>query len=77
MNPIRHDTKLVGFELSLVKGYFENPRGRKKAQQQGQQRVGKQVAKPLGPSGTNNGSQAHEINKMGLKEVNGLKEARK
>ena len=61
----------------MLRVIFENPSRKKKAQQQGQQRVGKQVAKPLGPSGTNNGSQAHEINKMGLKEVNGLKEARK
>ena len=61
----------------MLRVIFEDPSGRKKAQQQGQQWVGKQVAKPLGPSGTNNGSQAHEINKMGLEEVNGLKEARK
>ena len=61
----------------MLRVIFENPSRKKKAQQQGQQRVGKQVAKPLGPSGTNNGSQAHEINKMGLEEVNGLKEARK
>ena len=33
--------------------------------------------KPLSPSGRNNGSQAHEIKKMGLKEVNRLKGARK
>ena len=61
----------------MLRVIFENPSRKKKAQQQGQQRVGKQVAKPLGPSGTNNGSQAHEINKMSLEEVNGLKEARK
>ena len=61
----------------MLRVIFENPSRKKKAQQQGQERVGKQVAKPLDPSGTNNGSQAHEINKMGLEEVNGLKEARK
>ena len=40
--------------------FFENPSRKKKAQLQ---RVGKQVVKPLDPSGRNNGSQAHEINK--------------
>ena len=43
--------------------FVEDPSGRQKAQQQGQQRVGKQVVKPLGPGGRNNGSQTHEINK--------------
>ena len=61
----------------MLRVICENPSRKKKTQQQRQQRIGKQVAKPLGPSGTNNGSQAHEINKMGLEEVNGLKEARK
>ena len=56
---------------------FEDPSGRQKAQQQGQQRFGKRVAKPSGPSGRNDGSQVHEINKWGLEEVNGLKEAQK
>ena len=46
---------------------------RRKAQRQGQQRIGKQMAKPLGPSGRNNGSQAHEINKWALKKQLGLK----
>ena len=46
---------------------------RKKAQQQGQQRIGKQMEKLLGPSGRNNGSQAHEINKWALKRQVGLK----
>ena len=45
---------------------FENTSRKKKAQPQGQQRVGKQVVKLLGPSGRNNGSQAHEINKWTL-----------
>ena len=45
---------------------------RRKAQQQGQQRIGK-MAKPLGPSGRNNESQAHEINKWVLKRQVGLK----
>ena len=64
----------------MLRVIFENPRRKKKAQQQGQQRVGKQMIKPLGPSGKNNGLQAHEINKwalkrqMGLEEANGLKE---
>ena len=56
-----------------VEGHFENPSKRKKAQQQGQQRVGKQVAKPLGSSGRNNGSQAHEVNKWALRRQIGLK----
>ena len=46
---------------------------RRKAQQKGQQRIGKQMAKPLGPSGRNNGSQAHKINKWALKRQVGLK----
>ena len=41
--------------------FVEDPSGRQKAQQQGQQRFGKQVAKPSGPSGRNDGSQVHEI----------------
>ena len=61
----------------MLRVIFKDPSGRKKAQQQGQQGVGKQVAKPSGPNGRNDGSQAHEIKKMGLKEVNGLKEASK
>jgi len=50
-----------------LKVIFENPSRKKKAQQHGQQRIGKQMAKPLGPSGRNNGSQTHEINKWALK----------
>ena len=50
---------------------------RRKAQQQGQQRIGKQMAKLLGPSGRNNGSQAHEINRWALKRQVGLKKLRK
>ena len=46
---------------------------RRQAQRQGQQRIGKQIAKPLGSSGRNNGSQAHEINKWVLKRQVGLK----
>ena len=46
---------------------------RRKAQRQGQQRIGKQMAKPLGPSGRNNGPQAYEINKWALKKQVGLK----
>ena len=37
----------------------------------------KQMAQPLGPSGRNNGSQAHEINKWALKRQVGLKKLRK
>ena len=50
---------------------------RRKAQQQGQQRIGKQMAKPLGSSGKNNGSQAHEINKWALKRQVSLKKLKK
>ena len=52
---------------------FENPSRKKKAQRQGQQRIGKQMAKPLSSSGRNNGSQAHEIKKWALKRQVGLK----
>ena len=41
---------------NIVGGHFEDPSGRKKAQQQGQQMVGKQVAKPSSLSGRNDGS---------------------
>ena len=51
----------------MLRVIFEDPNGRKKAQQQGQQRVGKQVAKPLGPNDRNNRSEAHEINKWALR----------
>ena len=53
---------------------FENPSRKKKAQQQGQQRIGKQMAKLLSPRGRNNGSQAHKINKWALKRQVGLNE---
>ena len=61
----------------VLRVIFENPRRKKKAQQQGQQRVGKQMAKPLGPSGKNNRSQAHEINKWALKRQMGFKKPEK
>ena len=35
------------------------------------------MAKPLGPSGRNNGSQAHKINKWALKRQMGLKKPEK
>ena len=35
--------------------------------------VGKQVAKPLGPSNRNNGSQTHEVNKWALRRQMGLR----
>ena len=57
----------------MLRVIFENPSRKKKAQPQGQQRVGKQVVKPLGPSSRNNGSQAHKINKWALKRRMGLK----
>ena len=51
----------------------ENPSRKKKAQRQRQQRIGKQMSKLLGPSGRNNGSQAHEMNRWALKRQVGLK----
>ena len=56
---------------------FENPSRKKKAQQQGQQRIGKQMAKLLSPRGRNNGSQAHKINKWALESQVRLKELEK
>ena len=57
--------------------FVEDPSGRQKAQQQGQQRFGKQVAKPSGPSGRNDGSQVHEIKKWALRRQIGLKKLKK
>ena len=57
----------------MLRVICENPSRKKKAQRQGQQRIGKQIAKPLGPSGRNNGLQAHEINKWASKRQVGLK----
>ena len=51
----------------MLRVIFEDPSGRKKAQQQWQQKVGKHVVKPSGPSGRNDGSQVHEINKWALR----------
>ena len=42
-----------------------------------QKRVGKWIENPLSPSGRNNGSQAHEINKWALRGVNGFKGVQK
>ena len=50
---------------------------RRKPRNKGSKGVGKQMAKPLGPSGRNNGSQAHKINKWVLKRKMGLKKPRK
>ena len=61
----------------MLRVICENPSRKKKAQRQGQQRIGKQIAKPLGSSGRNNGSQAYEINKWALKRQVGLKELKK
>ena len=47
---------------------------RRKPNNKGSKGIGKQMAKPLGPSGRNNGSQAHKINKWALKRQVGLKE---
>ena len=57
----------------MLRVIFENPSRKKKAQRQVQQRIGKQMAKPLGLSGRNNGSQAHEINRWALKRQVSLK----
>ena len=57
----------------MLRVIFENPSRKKKDQRQGQQRIGKQMAKSLGPSGRNNGSQAHEINKWALRRQMSLK----
>ena len=54
---------LYNILLSLLRIIYENPSRKKKAQRQWQQRIGKQMAKRLDPSGRNNESQAHEINK--------------
>ena len=51
----------------VLRVIFKDPSEGKKAQQQGQQRVGRQVAKPLGSSSGNDGSQVHEINKWVLR----------
>ena len=61
----------------MLRVIFENPSRERKAQQQGQQRIGKQMARPLGPSGRNNGSQAHETNKWALRRQMGLKKPEK
>ena len=58
---------LEKFPRKVLRVIVEDPSGRQKAQQQGQQRFGKQVAKPSGPSGWNDGSQVHEINKWALR----------
>ena len=50
---------------------------RRKPRNKGSKGVGKQMAKPLGQNGRNNGSQAHEINKWALKRQVGLKGLRK
>ena len=51
----------------MLRVIFEDLSERQKAKQQGQQRFGKQVAKPSIPSGKNDGSQVHEINKWALR----------
>ena len=61
----------------MLRVIFEDPSGRKKAQQQWQQRDGKQVAKPSGPNSRNNRSHAHEINKWALRRHMSLKEFEK
>ena len=61
----------------MLRVIFENPSRKKKAQQQGQQRISKQMAKPSGPSDRNNGSQAHKINRWALTRQVGLKKPEK
>ena len=61
----------------LLRVICENPSRKKKAQRQGQQRIGKQMAKQLGPSGRNNRSQTNEINIWALKRQVGLKKPEK
>ena len=68
----RHADVLKPSKL-YVEGHFENPSKRKKAQLQGQQVVGKQVAKPLGLSSRNNGSQTYKVNKWALRRQMGLR----
>ena len=46
---------------------------RRKPSNKGSKGVGKQVAKPLGSNGRNNGSQAHEVNKWALRRQMGLR----
>ena len=61
----------------MLRVIFENSSRKKKAQRQGQQKIGKQIAKLLGSSGRNNELQANKINKWALKRQVGLKESRK
>ena len=61
----------------MLRVTFENPSKKKKVQRQGQQRIGKHMAKPLDQSGRNNGSQAHEMNRWALKRQVGLKKPEK
>ena len=54
----------------MLRAICENPGGKKESPIT---RATKQTAKPLGPSGRNNGSQAQEINKWVLKRQVGSK----
>ena len=63
--------------LEVLRAICENQVERRKAQKQGQQRIGKQIAKPLGPSSRNNESQIYEINKWASKRQVGLKKSGK
>ena len=47
------------------------------AQQYELRRVSGLIEKPLNPTGRNNGSQAHKVNKWALRKENGLKGAQK
>ena len=57
----------------MLRVICENPGRKKKSPTTRAKRIGKQMVKPLGQSGRNNGSQAHEINKWVLKRQVGLK----
>ena len=53
-----------------VDGHFESPSGKKKPSNMDRKEL-------ASSSSRNNGSQAHEINKPGLEEVNGIKRVQK
>ena len=57
-----------------MRAICENLGGKKESpNNKGNKELTKQTAKPLGPSGRNNGSQAQEINKWVLKKQVGSK----
>ena len=62
---------------SVLRVIRENPSRKKKSPTTRAVKIGKQMAKPLGPCSRNNGSQAHEINKWVLKRQVSLKKPEK